>query len=177
MLIIWNVLCHLSSISFIIIIILFRYMYHVLTKNTTVTDHNRNLLVETIRSITEILIWGDQNDSSVFEWVLPSVLTVSPHVTFAIKYAKSKSCSLFVASFWKRTCLHFSSTYYGRNPDGMCVSNFCKRSTSFLKTSVMRLLFVSTPLDKVQIWCFLILCLCPEHIICCLSFSRLFAVQ
>lgn len=46
---------------------LFRYMYHVLTKNTTVTDHNRNLLVETIRSITEILIWGDQNDSSVFE--------------------------------------------------------------------------------------------------------------
>lgn len=44
-----------------------RYMYHVLTKNTTVTDHNRNLLVETIRSITEILIWGDQNDSSVFE--------------------------------------------------------------------------------------------------------------
>lgn len=48
---------------------LHRYMYHVLTKNTTVTDHNRNLLVETIRSITEILIWGDQNDSSVFEYV------------------------------------------------------------------------------------------------------------
>ncbi|XP_026714456.1 protein CLEC16A isoform X2 [Athene cunicularia] len=47
-----------------------RYMYHVLTKNTTVTDHNRNLLVETIRSITEILIWGDQNDSSVFDFFL-----------------------------------------------------------------------------------------------------------
>uniref|UniRef100_A0A803XYV1 C-type lectin domain containing 16A n=1 Tax=Meleagris gallopavo TaxID=9103 RepID=A0A803XYV1_MELGA len=46
------------------------YMYHVLTKNTTVTDHNRNLLVETIRSITEILIWGDQNDSSVFDFFL-----------------------------------------------------------------------------------------------------------
>lgn len=132
-------------------------MYHVLTKNTTVTEHNRNLLVETIRSITEILIWGDQNDSSVFEWVSPSVLTVFPHVKCAITYAKSKSCSLFVASFWKRTCLHFSSTYYGRNPDGMCVSNFCKRSTSFLKTSVMRLLFVSTPQDKVQVLCFFIL--------------------
>uniref|UniRef100_A0A8C2IT00 C-type lectin domain containing 16A n=1 Tax=Cyprinus carpio TaxID=7962 RepID=A0A8C2IT00_CYPCA len=47
-----------------------KYMYHVLTKNTTVTDHNRNLLVETIRSITEILIWGDQNDSSVFDFFL-----------------------------------------------------------------------------------------------------------
>eukprot|EP00062_Callorhinchus_milii_P019101 gi/632973280/ref/XP_007903077.1/ PREDICTED: protein CLEC16A isoform X3 [Callorhinchus milii] len=45
-------------------------MYHVLTKNTTVTDSNRNLLVETIRSITEILIWGDQNDSSVFDFFL-----------------------------------------------------------------------------------------------------------
>uniref|UniRef100_A0AAZ3PRY1 C-type lectin domain containing 16A n=1 Tax=Oncorhynchus tshawytscha TaxID=74940 RepID=A0AAZ3PRY1_ONCTS len=47
-----------------------KYMYHVLTKNTTVTDSNRNLLVETIRSITEILIWGDQNDSSVFDFFL-----------------------------------------------------------------------------------------------------------
>uniref|UniRef100_A0A8C6ZPP8 C-type lectin domain containing 16A n=1 Tax=Nothoprocta perdicaria TaxID=30464 RepID=A0A8C6ZPP8_NOTPE len=47
-----------------------KYMYHVLTKNTTVTDHNRNLLVETIRSITEILIWGDQNDGSVFDFFL-----------------------------------------------------------------------------------------------------------
>ncbi|KAK7939871.1 hypothetical protein WMY93_003197 [Mugilogobius chulae] len=44
-----------------------KHLYHVLTKNTTVTDHNKNLLVETIRSITENLIWGDQNDSSVFE--------------------------------------------------------------------------------------------------------------
>lgn len=45
-------------------------MHHLLTKNTTVTDHNRDLLVETIRSITEILIWGDQNDSSVFDFFL-----------------------------------------------------------------------------------------------------------
>ncbi|KAK2833653.1 hypothetical protein Q5P01_017542 [Channa striata] len=47
-----------------------KYVYSVLAKNTTVTDHNRNLLVETIRSITEILIWGDQNDSSVFDFFL-----------------------------------------------------------------------------------------------------------
>ncbi|XP_074179198.1 protein CLEC16A isoform X3 [Rhinolophus sinicus] len=47
-----------------------KYLYNVLTKNTTVTEQNRNLLVETIRSITEILIWGDQNDSSVFDFFL-----------------------------------------------------------------------------------------------------------
>ncbi|MCJ8739687.1 hypothetical protein PDJAM_G00050060 [Pangasius djambal] len=69
-----------------------KYMYHVLTKNTTVTDHNRNLLVETIRSITEILIWGDQNDSSVFDLfnpinrvsVLPSSVSGDSCVPYSI---------------------------------------------------------------------------------------------
>lgn len=45
----------------------YRYLYNVMIKNQTVSESNRSLLVETLRSITEILIWGDQNDSSVFE--------------------------------------------------------------------------------------------------------------
>ena len=45
----------------------FRYLYNVLCKNQTVTEQNRGLLVETLRAISEILIWGDQNDSTVFE--------------------------------------------------------------------------------------------------------------
>lgn len=47
-----------------------RYLHSLLCKNQTVTEANRSLLVETLRSISEILIWGDQNDSSVFEWVV-----------------------------------------------------------------------------------------------------------
>ena len=43
--------------------------YH-FSKNQTVTESNKGLLVETIRSIAEILIWGDQNDSSVFDFFL-----------------------------------------------------------------------------------------------------------
>uniref|UniRef100_A0A182S7F6 Uncharacterized protein n=1 Tax=Anopheles maculatus TaxID=74869 RepID=A0A182S7F6_9DIPT len=39
----------------------------VLERNTTVSESNRGLLVESLRSIAEILIWGDQNDSSVFD--------------------------------------------------------------------------------------------------------------
>ena len=39
----------------------------VLGRNGVVTERNRNLLVESIRSIAEILIWGDQNDARVFE--------------------------------------------------------------------------------------------------------------
>lgn len=45
----------------------YRYLYNVLSKNQIVSENNRGLLVETLRSIAEILIWGDQNDSSVFE--------------------------------------------------------------------------------------------------------------
>ncbi|CAM1154745.1 Uncharacterised protein g11382 [Pycnogonum litorale] len=44
-----------------------KYLYNFLSKNQQVSDSNRGLLVETLRSIAEILIWGDQNDSSVFE--------------------------------------------------------------------------------------------------------------
>ena len=36
-------------------------------ENKVVTVQNRTLLVETLRQIAEILIWGDQNDASVFE--------------------------------------------------------------------------------------------------------------
>ena len=45
----------------------YRYQYQVLTRNSVVTEGNKTLLVETFRSIAEILIWGDQNDSRVFE--------------------------------------------------------------------------------------------------------------
>ncbi|KAF7266633.1 hypothetical protein GWI33_020130 [Rhynchophorus ferrugineus] len=47
-----------------------KYLYNVLSRNQTVSEHNRSLLVETLRSIAEILIWGDQNDSSVFDFFL-----------------------------------------------------------------------------------------------------------
>lgn len=48
----------------------FRYLYGILNKNQTVTENNKDLLIETLRSISEILIWGDQNDSGVFEYNL-----------------------------------------------------------------------------------------------------------
>lgn len=47
-----------------------KYLYSVLERNTTVSEHNRGLLVESLRLIAEILIWGDQNDSTVFDFFL-----------------------------------------------------------------------------------------------------------
>lgn len=44
-----------------------KYLHGVLDKNQTASEQNRGLLVESLRCIAEILIWGDQNDGSVFE--------------------------------------------------------------------------------------------------------------
>lgn len=44
-----------------------KLLLNILEKNQTVSEQNRSLLVESLRCIAEILIWGDQNDGSVFE--------------------------------------------------------------------------------------------------------------
>lgn len=45
-----------------------KVLHGVLEKNSSVvSEQNRGLLVESLRCIAEILIWGDQNDGSVFE--------------------------------------------------------------------------------------------------------------
>eukprot|EP00038_Savillea_parva_P014805 m.12143 g.12143 ORF g.12143 m.12143 type:complete len:956 (-) comp2913_c0_seq1:150-3017(-) len=42
----------------------------VMEDNEMVEEHNQNLIVESLRSIAEIVIWGDQNDPKVFEYFL-----------------------------------------------------------------------------------------------------------
>ncbi|ETN83630.1 hypothetical protein NECAME_17400 [Necator americanus] len=47
-----------------------KYLHGVLVKNEKVIESNRKVLVEALRAIAEILIWGDQNDSKVFDFFL-----------------------------------------------------------------------------------------------------------
>ncbi|KAK6643395.1 hypothetical protein RUM43_004900 [Polyplax serrata] len=67
-----------------------KYLYNVLSKNQIVSENNRSLLVETLRSIAEILIWGDQNDSSVFDFFLEKNM-----LSFFLKIMKQK-CGSYV---------------------------------------------------------------------------------
>ncbi|XP_021935707.1 protein CLEC16A homolog isoform X2 [Zootermopsis nevadensis] len=67
-----------------------KYLYNVLSKNQIVSENNRGLLVETLRSIAEILIWGDQNDSSVFDFFLEKNM-----LSFFLKIMKQK-CGSYV---------------------------------------------------------------------------------
>ncbi|KAG2445623.1 hypothetical protein HXX76_000233 [Chlamydomonas incerta] len=47
-----------------------RALMDVLNKNQVVTEANRALVVETIRSIAEFMIWGDQNEPRIFDFFL-----------------------------------------------------------------------------------------------------------
>ncbi|KAL9919340.1 protein CLEC16A homolog [Glossina fuscipes fuscipes] len=47
-----------------------KYLYSILERNTTVSESNRGLLVGSLRSIVEILIWDDQHDISAFDFFL-----------------------------------------------------------------------------------------------------------
>jgi len=47
-----------------------KYLFYILSRNQTITENNKSIIVEAFRSMSEILIWGDQNDSSVFEFFL-----------------------------------------------------------------------------------------------------------
>ncbi len=62
-----------------------KYLFGILNKNQTVTENNKDLLIETLRSISEILIWGDQNDSTVFDFFLEKSM-----ITFFLHYMKQK---------------------------------------------------------------------------------------
>lgn len=57
----------------------YRYLHGVLSKNENVTESNKKLLVECLRAIAELLIWGDQNDSSVFEFVTACFTNIKNH--------------------------------------------------------------------------------------------------
>ncbi|XP_078034277.1 C-type lectin domain containing ema isoform X4 [Augochlora pura] len=67
-----------------------KYLYKELSRNQTVSKNNRGLLVEILRSIAEILIWGDQNDSSVFDFFLEKNM-----LSFFLRIMKQK-CGSYV---------------------------------------------------------------------------------
>jgi protein CLEC16A len=41
-----------------------------LQKNPITTPRNRGVLVETLRELAELLVWGDQNDEKLFDYFL-----------------------------------------------------------------------------------------------------------
>ncbi|PRP81025.1 hypothetical protein PROFUN_11177 [Planoprotostelium fungivorum] len=47
-----------------------QYLYEQLVKNPTINEQNKALIVETLRQIAELLIWGDQHSQDYFDFFL-----------------------------------------------------------------------------------------------------------
>ena len=47
-----------------------RYLCTILEKHEKVNDKNKQLVIETLRQIAELMIWGDQNNEAFFLYVL-----------------------------------------------------------------------------------------------------------
>lgn len=51
-----------------------QHLHEVLCTNVNVTDQNRSSVVEALRAISELMIWGDQHDPRFFEFFLENSL-------------------------------------------------------------------------------------------------------
>lgn len=51
-------------------------LYDVLQRNPLVNEANKALVVETVRSIAEFMIWGDQNEPRIFDFFLENNIMV-----------------------------------------------------------------------------------------------------
>jgi len=85
-----------------------------MSKNQTVTEQNKTLLVETLRSIAEILIWGDQNDSTVFDFFLEKNMH-----SFFLKIMKQKCGSYVCVQLLQTLNILFENI---RNETSLCKS-------------------------------------------------------
>ena len=48
----------------------FSRLYNELSRTTVVNDRNKEMVVESLRTISELIIWGEKNDPAVFEFFL-----------------------------------------------------------------------------------------------------------
>lgn len=54
-------------------------LYSAIMKNPVVTESNKALVVETIRAIAEFMIWGDQNEPRIFDYLLENNIMTYLH--------------------------------------------------------------------------------------------------
>ena len=50
-------------------------MLDILQKNTVINDKNKDLIIETLRQMAEVMIWGDQHNANFFEYAAPSLIS------------------------------------------------------------------------------------------------------
>ena len=96
-----------------------RHLREVLIRNPVVTDANRDAIVETLRSIAELMVWGDQHDPKFLDYFLEN--NILQHFTHILQQRSNRRgevavqvlqtlsmliqvCWCYASDFW-RPCL------------------------------------------------------------------------
>lgn len=69
-----------------------KYLNEQLQRVTVINESNKDFVIETLRSMAELLIWGDQNDPSFFEFFMEK--QVMAHFARILKHSKTVSVAI-----------------------------------------------------------------------------------
>ena len=85
-----------------------RHLREVLIRNPVVTDANRDAIVETLRSIAELMVWGDQHDPKFLDYFLEN--NILQHFTHILQQRSNRrgevavqvlqTLSMLIQVFW-----------------------------------------------------------------------------
>ncbi|KAJ6236176.1 hypothetical protein M0813_28098 [Anaeramoeba flamelloides] len=89
------------------------YLYGIIKMNQTITETNSKLLVETLREISELMIWGDQHNERFFDWFLEKNIIgwflkfLSQHSPTAIKIQLLQTLSIMIENIKSEKSIYF----------------------------------------------------------------------
>lgn len=85
-----------------------RHLREVLIRNPVVTDANRDAIVETLRSIAELMVWGDQHEPKFLDYFLEN--NILQHFTHILQQRSNRrgevavqvlqTLSMLIQVFW-----------------------------------------------------------------------------
>eukprot|EP01114_Cavostelium_apophysatum_P008324 TRINITY_DN2072_c1_g1_i4.p1 TRINITY_DN2072_c1_g1~~TRINITY_DN2072_c1_g1_i4.p1 ORF type:complete len:842 (-),score=215.14 TRINITY_DN2072_c1_g1_i4:51-2576(-) len=90
-----------------------QYLHQFLLKHPVVNEQNKNLLIETLRQLSEVLIWGDQHNPQFFDFfleknVFPLFLKVlAQRTTRDVKIQVIQAVSILIENTGKQNSLYY----------------------------------------------------------------------
>ncbi|KAJ3432513.1 hypothetical protein M0812_21454 [Anaeramoeba flamelloides] len=89
------------------------YLHGIIINNETITELNSKLLVETLREISELMIWGDQHNERFFDWFLEKNIIgwflnfLAQHSPTAIKIQLLQTLSIMIENIKSEKSIYF----------------------------------------------------------------------
>lgn len=97
-------------------VLLCRYLHSVLVRNQQINEKNKGLIIETLRQLAELMIWGDQHEPQFFECA--SSFVFLPYISFLCFLVVNSllfSCSLGFSFFFFRLLTALFLTSFSRS--------------------------------------------------------------